>query len=326
MDGKEKTNMTCASVWYVTVIMAALYVILRIAASVLPTEGLMNVVLENKFSWDAKVHSNDHFKGLKWQHKESTPQATSSYLGGTIWQSETQIRRNLHRDSPEERIDPPYKRCVVSLNAVSELKMKGEYSVFFTRFFPGGTVFSPRYTRKNSGKSMKKTRYITSSTFPAGIDLQGPAEARTWTQTRTLQPDQRVKVLSAPKSLNKLCGVWIILGPSKMQKLSNRSYFFSGQAPHWRAQHSQNGPFSNDYSKRKLRFVKENNSSIKWSCKNYVTVLYICEGSWRLWKRPTKGSAYWNLFAGKPQWAQQCLGAGSSSWSGKWPRISKMAL
>ena len=38
-----------------------------------------------------------------------------------------------------------------------------------------------------------------------------PDGARTWTQTWTLPPDQRiVKVLSAPKSQNKLCGVWII--------------------------------------------------------------------------------------------------------------------
>ena len=37
--------------------------------------------------------------------------------------------------------------------------------------------------------------------------LQG---AQTWTQTWTLPPDQRVvKVLSALKSQNKLCGVWI---------------------------------------------------------------------------------------------------------------------
>ena len=33
--------------------------------------------------------------------------------------------------------------------------------------------------------------------------------AGTWTQTRTLQPDQQgVKVLSAPKSQNNMCGVW----------------------------------------------------------------------------------------------------------------------
>ena len=48
------------------------------------------------------------------------------------------------------------------------------------------------------------------------------AGARTRTQTWTLQQDQRVVEvfkLSAPKSQNKLCGVWILLVSLKMPKL-----------------------------------------------------------------------------------------------------------
>ena len=41
--------------------------------------------------------------------------------------------------------------------------------------------------------------------------LSWPAGDRTWSQTCTLQHDQRaVNVLCAQKSLNKLCGVWIL--------------------------------------------------------------------------------------------------------------------
>ena len=46
---------------------------------------------------------------------------------------------------------------------------------------------------------------------PLGVIARWPAGAQTWTQTWTLLPDQRaVKVLSALKSQNKLCGVWIL--------------------------------------------------------------------------------------------------------------------
>ena len=70
------------------------------------TKGLTSVVLEKKNSHDAEVHSKDHAKGLKWQQKESIAQAVSV----APLQSGTQIRRNLHRDSPEKRIDPSYNR------------------------------------------------------------------------------------------------------------------------------------------------------------------------------------------------------------------------
>ena len=54
-----------------------------------------------------------------------------------------------------------------------------------------------------------------------------PAAAWTWTQTWTLAPDQPVvKVLSAQKSLNKLCGVWFLLRPIKMQKLRTAVNWF----------------------------------------------------------------------------------------------------
>ena len=107
MDENEKTNMRSATVRYVTVI----FVLLRIGkcpAQLRLTKGLTSVVLEKKNSHDAEVHSKDHAKGLKWQQKESIAQAVSV----APLQSGTQIRRNLHRDSPEKRIDPSYNRCL----------------------------------------------------------------------------------------------------------------------------------------------------------------------------------------------------------------------
>ena len=77
-------------------------------ASLRLTKGPTSVVLEKIHSHDAEVHSKDHAKGLKWQQKESIAQAVSV----APLQSGTQIRRNLHRDSPEKRIEPSYNRCL----------------------------------------------------------------------------------------------------------------------------------------------------------------------------------------------------------------------
>ena len=46
------------------------------------------------------------------------------------------------------------------------------------------------------------------------------AGTQTWTQTWSLAPDQRVvSVLSALRSLNKLCGIWIRFGYAEVEKL-----------------------------------------------------------------------------------------------------------
>ena len=51
--------------------------------------------------------------------------------------------------------------------------------------------------------AVKTFDYLVEFESPAGVIGAG-----TWTQTRTLQPDQQgVKVLSAPKSQNNMCGV-----------------------------------------------------------------------------------------------------------------------
>ena len=68
----------------------------------------MCVVLEKKYSQDAEVHSNDHAKDLKWQHKESTAHWAQAVSVATL-QSGTQICCNLHHVSPEKRIDPSCK-------------------------------------------------------------------------------------------------------------------------------------------------------------------------------------------------------------------------
>ena len=47
--------------------------------------------------------------------------------------------------------------------------------------------------------------------YPLGVIARWQAGAQTWTQTWTLQRDQQVvKFLSALKSLNRLCGTWIL--------------------------------------------------------------------------------------------------------------------
>ena len=49
-----------------------------------------------------------------------------------------------------------------------------------------------------------------------------PAGARTWTQTWTLSPDQLdVKILSAQKPQNKLCGVWILFRSVKNAEIED---------------------------------------------------------------------------------------------------------
>ena len=106
--GGGKTIMTCATVWYVTVIS----VLLRIAASVLPTCDWPRVqwasFLEKINSHYAEVHSTDHAKGLQCQQNEAIAQAD---LVAPL-QSETQIHCNLHCDSPEKHINPSYNRCL----------------------------------------------------------------------------------------------------------------------------------------------------------------------------------------------------------------------
>ena len=53
------------------------------------------------------------------------------------------------------------------------------------------------------------------------------SKPRTWTQISTLQPDQRVvKVLSALKSLNKLCAVLIIIGSVEDAEIESNSDLF----------------------------------------------------------------------------------------------------
>ena len=53
------------------------------------------------------------------------------------------------------------------------------------------------------------------------------SKPRTWTQISTLQPDQRVvKVLSALKSLNKLCAVLIIIGSVEDAEIESNIYLF----------------------------------------------------------------------------------------------------
>ena len=60
---------------------------------------------------------------------------------------------------------------------------------------------------------------------------RGLAGVRTWTQTWTLPPDQRVvKVLSALMSQNKVCGVWILF--RSCQKRQNWGHRWDDINPH----------------------------------------------------------------------------------------------
>ena len=59
-------------------------------------------------------------------------------------------------------------------------------------------------------------------------DCQSTGRAWTWTQTWTLPPDHLVvKVLSALKSQNKLCGVWILVRSVENAKIEDSSELIS---------------------------------------------------------------------------------------------------
>ena len=73
---------------------------------------------------------------------------------------------------------------------------------------PGGV---PERGSKSSAIDFCSQKLRLSSGIAFGVIPKWPAEDVIQTQTWSLSPDQRaVKILSAPKSLNKLCGVWII--------------------------------------------------------------------------------------------------------------------
>ena len=61
-----------------------------------------------------------------------------------------------------------------------------------------------------------------------------PAGDQTWTQTRTLQSDQRdVKVFSPTKSQNKLCRIWILFRSVGDAELRQAINYFNSYTPGW---------------------------------------------------------------------------------------------
>ena len=88
-------------------------------------------------------------------------------------------------------------------------------------------------TRASSAWVLPQGRWFCSLNLwlPSGTAFgeiaRWPAEAQAWTQTWTLQHDQRVvKVSSPPKSQHKLCGVWILLSPLLMPNLIQAKQLF----------------------------------------------------------------------------------------------------
>ena len=97
MNGKEKTHTTCTTVSVISILSS-------IAASVLPS-----------CDWQRSYECCFGRCTAQWKCKGPQVAAervySSSCLDSTIniW---TQIRRNLHRDFQEKRINPSYNRCL----------------------------------------------------------------------------------------------------------------------------------------------------------------------------------------------------------------------